>query len=149
MPDRETRSAVAGAAPIGEAHAAAGSRRAKGAGSSDPLVGELRRAGLLPFLVLRLLAEAPSYGNALMERVTEVTGGLLVVNPNTMYPLLRDLERRGLVAGEWEHPERRSRRFYRRTAAGAEECERLAEEVVPRLDEVARAVEALRRELRD
>ena len=30
-----------------------------------------------------------------------------------MYPLLRSLEAEGLVAGEWEHPERRSRRFYR------------------------------------
>ena len=50
-----------------------------------------------------------------MERVGELTGGLVAVNPNTMYPLLRTLEAEGLVAGEWEHPERRSRRFYRLT----------------------------------
>ena len=47
--------------------------------------------------------------------------GALAVNPNTMYPLLRPLEARGLVAGEWEHPERRSRRYYRITAAGEAE----------------------------
>ena len=149
MPDRETRDAVARAAPLDDARAAAGAGRGRGTGSGDPLVGELRRAGLLPFLVLRLLAEEPSYGNALMERITALTAGLVVVNPNTMYPLLRDLEERGLVTGEWEHPERRSRRFYRRTEAGTAECERLAEEVLPRLDAIARAVASLRRELRD
>ena len=50
--------------------------------------------------------------------ISQVTGGLVAVNPNTMYPLLRSLEGRGLVAGEWEHPERRSRRFYRLTDGG-------------------------------
>ena len=34
-----------------------------------------------------------------MERVAELTGGLVAVNPNTMYPLLRALEADGLVAG--------------------------------------------------
>ena len=64
-----------------------------------------------------------------------------------MYPLLRALEQEGLVAGEWEHPERRSRRFYRLTDAGAAERDRLAGEAAPRLDAVAAAVRALRAEL--
>jgi DNA-binding PadR family transcriptional regulator len=64
-----------------------------------------------------------------------------------MYPLLRDLEARGLVAGEWEHPERRSRRFYALTDAGAAERERLRGAVAPRLDAVALAVVRLRDEL--
>ena len=91
---------------------------AKGAGSADPLIGDLRRAGLLPLLVLHFAAREPAYGNQLIERIAELTGGALRVNPNTMYPLLRSLEAQGLVAGEWEHPERRSRRFYRVTDAG-------------------------------
>ena len=68
-----------------------------------------------------------------MERIAELTGGALHVNPNTMYPLLRSLEEQGFVAGEWEHPERRSRRFYRVTEAGEEERRRLAGELGPRL----------------
>ena len=123
MPDRPTERAVAEAAPLETARRAAGAR---GAGSQDPLVSELRRAGLLPLLVLHFLAREPSYGNQLMERVAELTGGLIAVNPNTMYPLLRSLEQQGLVAGEWEHPERRSRRFYRLTPAGEAERDRLA-----------------------
>lgn len=150
MPDRDTtRDAVAEAAPLGDARAAAGAAGSRGSARapSDPLVGELRRAGLLPALVLHLLADERSYGNQLMDRVAALTGGLLTVNPNTMYPLLRDLEARGLIAGEWEHPERRSRRFYVRTDAGAQECERLQAELLPRLDAVAAAVALLRDEL--
>ena len=90
----------------------------RGAGSGDPLIGDLRRAGLLPLLVLHFAAREPAYGNQLIERIEALTGGALHVNPNTMYPLLRSLEAQGLVAGEWEHPERRSRRFYRATDAG-------------------------------
>ena len=82
-----------------------------------------------------------------MERVGELTGGLVAANPNTMYPLLRALEAESLVAGEWEHPERRSRRFYRLTEPGRAERDRLAAEVAPRLDEIAAAVDLIRREL--
>jgi DNA-binding PadR family transcriptional regulator len=98
-------------------------------------------------LVLHFLGEGPSYGNQLMDHVSRVTGGLVAVNPNTMYPLLRSLEGRGLIAGEWEHPERRSRRFYRLTEEGQEERTRLAADVRPYLDAVARSVDLIRTEI--
>lgn len=144
-PDATTR-AVAEAAPLEAARAAAGARGG-GSGSADPLAGLLRPAGLLPLLVLHFLADGPSYGNELMERVAEVTGGLVAVNPNTMYPLLRRLEAEELVAAAWEHPERRSRRFYALTPAGRARRLELAADVAPRLDAVARAVGLLRAEL--
>jgi PadR family transcriptional regulator PadR len=150
MPGRRTQDAVAEVTPLDAAHAAAGTRRAvpgAGAGSQDPLVGELRKAGLLRLLVLHALARAPSYGNQLIEYASDATAGLLVVNPNTMYPMLRALEQEGLVRGEWEHPERRSRRFYALTDAGRAERERLVAKVTPRLDAVADGIAALRREL--
>src|SRR3954464_4935957 len=144
MPERPTERPVAEPAPLEQAHRAAGAR---GAGSPDPLVSELRRAGLLPLLVLHFLPREPSYGNQLMERVTQLTGGLIAVNPNTMYPLLRSLEQQGLVRGEWEHPERRSRRFYRLTEAGEAERRRPGVEFRPRLDAVAAGIDLIRREL--
>ena len=147
MPNRETERAVAEAATLETARAATGAPAVAGAGSADPVAGELRRAGVLPLLVLHLLGDGRSYGNRLIERIAEVRDGLLVVNPNTIYPLLRDLEARGLVAGEWEHPERRSRRFYALTDAGTAERERLRAAVAPRLDAVALAVGRLRDEL--
>lgn len=148
MPHRDTERAVAQAATLESARAATGAPGATaGAGSADPVAGELRRAGVLQLLVLQLLGDGRSYGNRLIERIAELSDGLLVVNPNTMYPLLRDLEARGLIAGEWEHPERRSRRFYALTEVGAAERERLRGDIAPRLEAVARAVARLRDEL--
>lgn len=152
MPTRPSSTEAAVAETVGnsDVRRAAGARGATGVGgpgSSDPLLAGLRKAGLLRLLVLHLLRGGPSYGNQLMERVGELTGGLIAVNPNTMYPLLRALEAEELVAGEWEHPERRSRRFYRLTDGGESECDRLTAEFGPRLDELAAAVDLIRHEL--
>jgi len=136
--------------PLEEVRAAVGAevpRAAGGAGSQDPLIGDLRKGGLLPLLVLHFVAAEPCYGNQLIERIATLTAGALTVNPNTMYPLLRQLEAQGLVRGEWEHPERRSRRYYRITDAGREECARLSAEVGPRLERIAGSIDAIRREL--
>ena len=148
MPGRARRAseAAAEAATLEDARAAAGAGE-KGAGSTDPLIGDLRRAGLLPLLVLHYLSAEESYGNQLIERIADLTSGALAVNPNTMYPLLRSLEAQGLIDGEWEHPERRSRRFYRITDAGLAERARLAAELEPRLARIARSIRAIRREV--
>jgi PadR family transcriptional regulator, regulatory protein PadR len=116
-------------------------------GSQDPLVGDLRRAGLLPLLVLHFSGHGRCYGSMLMERIAALTHGALAVNPNTIYPLLRALEKKGLIEGEWEHPERRSRRFYTITPAGEDERARLAGELAPRLERIQGSIERIRDEL--
>jgi PadR family transcriptional regulator, regulatory protein PadR len=114
---------------------------------SDPFTGGLRRREVLPLLVLHLISQGPSYGNQLMERIGGMTAGVLSVNPNTMYPLLRQLESRGLIEGQWEHPERRSRRYYTLTAQGKKEYGRLVEEVRPFLDSVKSSIDEIVREV--
>jgi PadR family transcriptional regulator PadR len=109
----------------------------------DPFTGELRRRDVLPLLVLHLIGQGPSYGNQLMERIAGMTEGVLSVNPNTMYPLLRRLEEQGWIEGKWEHPERRTRRYYSLTADGREEYARLVEEVRPFLDSVKTSIEEI------
>ena len=111
--------------------------------AQDPFTGGLRRREVLPLLVLHFISAGPSYGNQLMERIAEMTAGVLSVNPNTMYPLLRQLESRGLIEGKWEHPERRSRRYYSITKTGAKEYDRLVEEVRPFLDSARSSIEAI------
>jgi PadR family transcriptional regulator PadR len=113
----------------------------------DPLTGELRKREVLPLLVLHFMKQGPSYGNQLMERISSVTAGVLSVNPNTMYPLLRQLEERGLIEGKWEHPERRSRRYYSLTRQGEQEYERLVSDTRPFLDSMLRSVEEIVREV--
>jgi PadR family transcriptional regulator, regulatory protein PadR len=139
---------------VREAVAQAGGLEAAGAPATparqrpqDPFTGELRRREVLPLLVLHLIAQEPSYGNQLMERIAGMTAGVLSVNPNTMYPLLRQLESRGLIAGEWEHPERRTRRNYTLTPGGRDEYERLVEEVRPFLDSVKTSIDEIVREV--
>ena len=153
MPSRKTTQAAAEAASVEAARAAVeapgapAARGAAGPGGTDPLIGDLRRAGLLPLLVLHFVSQEPSYGNQLMDRIVALTAGALAVTPNTMYPLLRSLEAEGHIAGEWEHPERRSRRFYRITPSGRGEHERLAGELRPRLDRIAASIDAIRAEV--
>ncbi len=120
---------------------------AAGPGSQDPLVGDLRRAGLLPLLVLHFAGRGRCYGSMLMERIGALTQGALSVNPNTMYPLLKGMEKKGLLAGEWEHPRRKSRRFYVITEAGEAERRRLAGELAPRLERIQGSIERIRSEL--
>ena len=118
-----------------------------GPGSADPLVGELRRSGLVTLMVLHYVSCEPCYGHQLMDRIGALTSGAVAVNPNTMYPLLRSLEQRGLVAGEWEHPERRTRRFYRITTDGEAERRRLVGQFEPNLTAIATTIEEIRHEL--
>jgi DNA-binding PadR family transcriptional regulator len=127
-----------------EAQEAAPPARKRGGG--DPLAGELRKQ-LLPLLVLHFAKAEPTYGNQLMDRITKLTGGVLTVNPNTMYPLLRDFEARGLIEGQWEHPERRSRRFYSLTAAGEAELARLTPGAQDALDSLGDTIANIKGEL--
>jgi PadR family transcriptional regulator PadR len=118
-----------------------------GPGTADPLLRDTRRAGLLPLMVLHYVAREPCYGTQLIERIEWLTAGTVAVNPNTMYPLLRSLEAKDLIAGEWEFAGNRGRRFYRITAAGDDERLRLAGRLAPYLDAVAASVEVIRTEL--
>lgn len=145
-PVEAAREAVARATDVAEAKEVAGVGRAP-RGPSDPFAGELRKRGVLPLLVLHLVSDTPSYGNQLMDRIGSVTAGVLSVNPNTMYPLLRQMEGRGWIEGRWEHPERRSRRYYSITEEGRSEYQRLVREVRPFLDSVARSINEIVREV--
>ena len=152
VPDRDnaTREAIAQASRLADPREAARepSRGSSGRGrTGDPFTGELRRRDVLPLLVLHLISAGPSYGNQLMDRISAMTEGVLSVNPNTMYPLLRTLEGRELIEGNWEHPERRSRRYYSLTETGRAEYERLLVEVRPFLDSIARSIDEIKREV--
>jgi PadR family transcriptional regulator, regulatory protein PadR len=98
-------------------------------------------------LVLHLVAQEPAYGNRLIESIEEITHGGISVNPNTMYPLLREMEGDGLIEGRWELPDRRTRRYYSITPAGRREYRRLRGEVEPFLDSVIRSLSLIKSEI--
>jgi len=109
--------------------------------------GETRRRDVFPLLVLHLIAREPAYGNRLIEDIEEMTQGVISVNPNTMYPLLRELEGRGLIDGQWEHPDKRTRRYYSITADGRREYRRLVSELEPFLDSAINSLTLIKREI--
>ena len=111
---------------------------------SDAFGGDIRRRDVFPLLVLHLIGREPAYGNRLIESIEEITQGTISVNPNTMYPLLREMEAEGLVEGRWELPDRRTRRYYSITPAGRREYKRLRGEVEPFLDSVIRSVSLIK-----
>jgi PadR family transcriptional regulator PadR len=122
-------------------------RAGSGGRPSDVFGGEVRRRDLFPLLVLHLIRRDPSYGNQLIESIEDMTQGLISVNPNTMYPLLRTMEEKGLIVGSWEHPDRRTRRFYSITGPGEEEYDRLLGEMKPFLDSAIRSISLIRSEV--
>jgi PadR family transcriptional regulator, regulatory protein PadR len=122
---------------------------AAGAPIGELIRGPIKSKTIFPVLVLHLLAEQPDHGLGLMQRIEALCQGLLAVNTNTMYPLLRRLEERGFVVGEWEHPTKRSRRYYRITDAGRGRLERIKSGMLPYLDMLAASIARLRGELYD
>lgn len=113
----------------------------------DVFGGEIRRRDVFPLLVLHLIALEPAYGNRLIEGIEGITEGMISANPNTIYPLLRELESRGLIEGSWEHPDRRTRRYYAITREGRREYRRLKAELEPFLDSVVRSVTLIKGEI--
>jgi DNA-binding PadR family transcriptional regulator len=73
-------------------------------------------------LACLLALRTPEYGYALLKRL-EAAG--IPSDGNTIYPLLRRLEERGLLASEWNTDDTRPRKFYRTSAAGDELANRL------------------------
>jgi PadR family transcriptional regulator PadR len=86
---------------------------------------ELKR-GSLELIVLHLLASGEAYGYEIVSKLTAETNGALEITDGTLYPVLYRLERSGFVAVRWETPERGvPRKYYRLTASGRDELERL------------------------
>ena len=79
----------------------------------DTHLQELRR-GTVVLACLRLLAK-PGYGYGLLEQLG--TRGF-DTDANTLYPLLRRLEKQGLLVSEWDTAEARPRKFYRTSDDG-------------------------------
>jgi DNA-binding PadR family transcriptional regulator len=77
------------------------------------LIQELRRGSL----VLMILSQLGSkqYGYSLLQRMEERG---VTLEPGTLYPLLRRLEKQGLLDSHWDTDTGRPRRYYLLSAAG-------------------------------
>lgn len=95
---------------------------------------ELRRGTVVLACLLSL--REPGYGYGLLKTL-ESAG--IASDGNTVYPLLRRLEERGLLESEWNTEESRPRKFYRTTKAG----EALATQLLADVDDLTRSLHSL------
>src|ERR1700761_9414309 len=86
----------------------------------DNLHQELRRGGLTLAVLSQLKDER--YGYTLRKGLSDLG---MEIEEGTLYPLLRRLERQGLLDSEWREEDRRNKRFYRLSPAGAATLEQL------------------------
>lgn len=77
----------------------------------------MRGAG--PTAVLQLLSRGEMYGYELVEALSKRTEGVLSMGQSTLYPMLYNLEAKGLVEAEWRESESgRERKYYHLTGKG-------------------------------
>jgi len=77
----------------------------------------MRGAG--PLAVLKLLERREMYGYELVEALARRSEGVLAMGQSTLYPLLYNLEAKGLIESDWRAtPAGRQRRYYRLTRKG-------------------------------
>lgn len=97
--------------------------------------------------ILLILQSGPAHGNKIADEIKRHTAGAMRPNPNALYPLLRLMEERGYVSGNWDNPETRNKRIYHISATGAQYIPDLQAKVKERLDESLKKLEILRDDL--
>ena len=68
--------------------------------------------GTLDMLILKTLALEPMHGWGISQRIEQISGGVFQVNPGSLFPAFRRLERQGLVRAEWRATENNRRAKY-------------------------------------
>jgi PadR family transcriptional regulator, regulatory protein PadR len=100
------------------------------------------RKGSAGMLILALLEERQRHGYEIARLIEARSGGAIVFQVPSLYPMLYRLEKRGLIHGRWvEKPGERRKRFYKLTGEGREVLQRQRSfwsEFVAALDKVAR-----------
>lgn len=89
----------------------------------ENLLLELRR-GTLVLSVLSQMGR-PAYGYSMVQSLEEKN---IRIDAGTLYPLLRRLEKQGLLNGEWEVTGAKPRKYYVLSKKGKDVYERLCKE---------------------
>ena len=87
------------------------------------LTRELAGASAKP-LILSILSNGESYGYAILQRIEDLSDGVLSWDDSTLYPVLHRLENDGLLESSWRKAEnRRRRKYYSITSKGLKALE--------------------------
>jgi PadR family transcriptional regulator, regulatory protein PadR len=68
--------------------------------------------GTLDMLILKTLALEPMHGYGIALRIEQISKGVFQVNPGSLFPAFRRLERSGWIESEWRATENNRRAKY-------------------------------------
>jgi transcriptional regulator len=75
--------------------------------------------GTLDLLILRTLDLQPLHGVGISDRIEQVTRGVFIVGPGSLFPALHRLAERGWIEGQWTELENKRRvKVYSLTKSG-------------------------------
>ena len=75
--------------------------------------------GTLDMLILRTLELEPMHGWGIAQRIEQISRGVFEVNPGSLFPAFRRLERAGWLRPEWRVSENNRRaKYYSLTKSG-------------------------------
>jgi len=89
----------------------------------DNIILELRRGTLVMIVLINL--KTKEYGYSLINKLQALG---ISIEQNTLYPLLRRLEKQGLVESIWDTSESRPRKYYKISDLGSSILESVLEE---------------------
>jgi PadR family transcriptional regulator PadR len=81
----------------------------------------MRGAG--PVAVLRILSSGEEYGYELVKELERKSDGVLAMGQSTLYPLLYNLQAKGLISARLDTSEARPRKYYRLTEKGKKQLQ--------------------------
>lgn len=99
--------------------------------------------GTLDMLILKTLQLEPMHGYGIALRIEQISKGVFQVNPGSLFPAFRRLERDGLMKSEWRETENSRRaKYYALTADGRKKLKSEAREWERQSGAIARILEA-------
>lgn len=99
--------------------------------------------GTLDMLILKTLALEPMHGYGISVRIEQISKGVFRVNPGSLFPAFRRLERSGLLKGEWRATENNRRaKYYSLTEPGRKRLKSETSEWGRQTAAIARILEA-------
>ena len=99
--------------------------------------------GTLDMLILKTLALEPMHGYGIAIRIEQISKGVFQVNPGSLFPAFRRLERSGWIKGEWRATENNRRaRYYILTDSGRSKLKTETREWGRQIAAITRILEA-------
>ncbi len=99
--------------------------------------------GTLDMLILKTLALEPLHGYGIALRIEQISKGVFRVNPGSLFPAFRRLERAGWIRPEWRATENNRRaKFYQLTNLGRKQLKAETEAWERQLAAIARILRA-------